>query len=74
MAVSISGYRIGDLEVRLQGTEGQSLRQVFEQTGVRMEGTAVVLNGVRLSEREAGAAVVHDGDRIEVNRKVEAGA
>jgi sulfur carrier protein ThiS len=68
--VKVSGLRIGELEVTIEGTEGLTLLQVLAEAGIRQEGAQFVINGRPTTD--LNAAIV-DGDEIEVADRPKAG-
>lgn len=68
--VKISGFKIGNAEVQLEGGEGASLRQICDALGIQIDGQTFVVNGTRAHGPDA---IVRDGSTIEVLPKPRAG-
>lgn len=70
MAVKVSGLRIGELAVDLEGTDGMTLQQVLADAGIRQEGAQFVINGRPTVDL---TTPIRDGDEIEVADRPKAG-
>ena len=74
MAIKVSGVKIGDLEVNIDGGEGATLKQVLTAVGIAQEGQQFIINGDRKAPvtNPAGTRIM-DGDTIEVFDRPQAG-
>lgn len=74
MAIKVSGVKIGELEVTIDGGEGASLKQVLEAVGVRQDGQQFIINGDRKAPvTNTIATTLRDGDTVEVFDRPQAG-
>jgi len=75
MAIKISGVKIGELEVTVEGTEGATLKQVLAAAGIHQDGMQFVINGDRKAPvtNVAAAGTLRDGDTVEVYDRPQAG-
>ena len=74
MAIKVSGVKIGELEVTIEGGEGATLKQVLDAVGVKQDGMQFVINGDRKAPVTGTTGVrLRDGDTVEVFDRPEAG-
>jgi sulfur carrier protein ThiS len=74
MAIKVSGVKIGELEVSLEGAEGATLKQVLAAVGIAQTGQQFIINGDRKAPvTNAAGATVRDGDTVEVFDRPQAG-
>jgi hypothetical protein len=73
MAIKISGFQVGNTEIKLQDTDGMTLTQICEALKVRFEGSSFIVNGKRLSAAEAPSAKIGDGDDVRIAPKGDGG-
>lgn len=67
------GIKFGEIELKIEVPEGMSLRDACAEIGVSLEGQTVLINGIRLSDREAQTATIKDTDEVEMVGKTSAG-
>ena len=57
-------FRMGPVEIEVEGGEGKSLLEVATDLGMSHDGSAWSLNGTRLSAEEVKTARVRPGDTL----------
>lgn len=70
MAIKVTGFKIGNAEIAVEGAEDCTIRQACEALGIKIEGQTFVINGSRATGPDAR---VKDGSTLEILAKPEAG-
>lgn len=74
MAIKVSGVKIGELEVTIEGTDGATLKQVLAAVGIHQDGQQFIVNGDRKAPVTNTTGVrLNDGDTVEVFDRPQAG-
>lgn len=60
----VKRFRMGDVEIDVDATEGKTLQQVATDLGMKFDGSAWWINGTRVSAASAATAVIHAGDQV----------
>ena len=74
MGITIKGFKIGQLEVVVEGSEGHTLKEVLTAAGVKQDGQQFIINGDRKAPvTDTAKATVRSGDTVEVYDRPQAG-
>lgn len=71
--VKVTGFRMADQDVLVEGTEGKTIKEVAAAIGLDMSGRLWIVNGKRVAESEAAETKVHGGDTIRTAAKNDQG-
>lgn len=72
--VKVTGFRMDDKEVTVEGTEGKTIKEVAKEIGLDMSGRLWIVNGNRIAESEAADTRVHGGDTVRTAAKNDQGS
>ena len=71
--IKVTGFRMNDQEILVEGTEGKTIKEVAATLGLNMEGRVWIGNGDRIPEDEAAGTVVNGGDTVSTAAKNDQG-
>ncbi len=71
--IRVSGFRIGNTRIEVEGSDGMTLPEICEKLDVRFSGSSFWINGDRADATEASSTVVNPGDHVRIAPKGEGG-